>query len=90
MLNYYAALSLCLICPVLVCMSLTGEMAKQMKVKKLKNLKTLDSKPGKCFILVLFLRLIFHYIIIIFYIKLHTELTCILLKVHPIVLFSQC
>ncbi|XP_031424362.1 DENN/MADD domain containing 6Aa [Clupea harengus] len=24
----------------------TGEMAKQMKVKKLKNLKTLDSKPG--------------------------------------------
>lgn len=25
----------------------SGEMAKQMKVKKLKNLKTLDSKPGK-------------------------------------------
>lgn len=24
-----------------------GEMAKQMKVKKLKNLKTLDSKPGE-------------------------------------------
>lgn len=23
-------------------------MAKQMKVKKLKNLKTLDSKPGEC------------------------------------------
>ncbi|XP_076125128.1 protein DENND6A isoform X1 [Alosa pseudoharengus] len=27
-------------------MKQTGEMAKQMKVKKLKNLKTLDSKPG--------------------------------------------
>lgn len=27
----------------------SGEMAKQMKVKKLKNLKTLDSKPGKLF-----------------------------------------
>lgn len=24
-----------------------AEMAKQMKVKKLKNLKTLDSKPGE-------------------------------------------
>lgn len=24
-----------------------GEMTKQMKVKKLKNLKTLDSKPGE-------------------------------------------
>lgn len=29
---------------------LSGEMTKQMKVKKLKNLKTLDSKPGKYFI----------------------------------------
>uniref|UniRef100_A0AAQ5Z8W1 UDENN domain-containing protein n=1 Tax=Amphiprion ocellaris TaxID=80972 RepID=A0AAQ5Z8W1_AMPOC len=28
-------------------MKQAGEMAKQMKVKKLKNLKTLDSKPGK-------------------------------------------
>uniref|UniRef100_A0A8D0ATC4 DENN/MADD domain containing 6Aa n=1 Tax=Sander lucioperca TaxID=283035 RepID=A0A8D0ATC4_SANLU len=31
-------------------MKQAGEMAKQMKVKKLKNLKTLDSKPGKYFI----------------------------------------
>uniref|UniRef100_A0A8B9JKR0 DENN/MADD domain containing 6Aa n=1 Tax=Astyanax mexicanus TaxID=7994 RepID=A0A8B9JKR0_ASTMX len=31
-------------------MKQTGEMAKQMKVKKLKNLKTLDSKPGEMFI----------------------------------------
>lgn len=30
-------------------LALTGEMAKQMKVKKLKNLKTLDSKPGRYF-----------------------------------------
>ncbi|TNN65211.1 Protein DENND6A [Liparis tanakae] len=30
-------------------MKQAGEMAKQMKVKKLKNLKTLDSKPGECF-----------------------------------------
>lgn len=29
------------------CLRSSGEMAKQMKVKKLKNLKTLDSKPGK-------------------------------------------
>lgn len=29
------------------CLFLPGEVAKQMKVKKLKNLKTLDSKPGK-------------------------------------------
>lgn len=32
---------------VLVSLCFSGEMAKQMKVKKLKNLKTLDSKPGK-------------------------------------------
>lgn len=34
----------------LLLLFLSGEMTKQMKVKKLKNLKTLDSKPGKYFI----------------------------------------
>lgn len=38
-----------------ICLFLSGEMAKQMKVKKLKNLKTLDSKPGKYFILLIIL-----------------------------------
>lgn len=44
----------CLIFPLSICLLLSGEMAKQMKVKKLKNLKTLDSKPGKCVILSMF------------------------------------
>lgn len=30
-------------------MYLSGEIPKQVKVKKLKNLKTLDSKPGNNF-----------------------------------------
>lgn len=52
--SVYTLLAFCLMFPLSVCLSLSGEMAKQMKVKKLKNLKTLDSKPGKCFILFIF------------------------------------
>lgn len=48
-----------LIVPLSIFLFFSGEMAKQMKVKKLKNLKTLDSKPGKCFILSYCMCLIF-------------------------------
>ena len=38
----------------------SGEIPKQVKVKKLKNLKTLDSKPGINFY---FFKIIFKYIL---------------------------